>query len=258
MKAHPVADMFPLLDENSDQFKSLLVSIDRNGQYDPIVVDDQGRILDGRNRWRACEVLKREPKVVKFADLKLGKNEDGVDVLPEDFAFDRNFGRRDLTPDQRAIIGAQFEEYIVGGKRGAPVGNGNNNPAKKSEKSKGAKSSPLTFEAKPARKKTRAKLAEKAGVSEHKAQQALDVARTDPALAKDVAAGTVKLSEAAKQTKAAKPSATKPKALEWVDAERQATKALKRVDELAQCVEPKYQPYYYGFLRDELDRRANA
>lgn len=250
--------MFPLLGEQSQQFKSLLASIDRNGQYDAIVIDDEGRILDGRNRWRACELLKREPKIVKFSDLKLGKNEDGIDVLPEDFAFDRNFGRRDLTPDQRAIIGAKFEEYIVGGKRGAPVGNGNNNPAKKEEKSKMTNRSSLTSgpETPKAERTTRAKVAKKAGVSERKAQQALDVARTDPALAKEVAAGKMKLNDAAKQTKAATPSATTHKITKWVDAERQAAKAIKRLDELAQVVEPKYRPYYYGSLRDALDRRA--
>lgn len=248
--------MFPLLDESSEQFKSLLASIDRNGQYDAIVIDDDDRILDGRNRWRACELLKREPKIVKFADLKLGKNEDGIDVLPEDFAFDRNFGRRDLTPDQRAVIGAQFEAYIVGGKRGAPVGNNNSNGSNQHVRTNAADWSQLS--SRPAKRKpeTRKKLAEKAGVSERKAQQALGVVRTDPALAKEVAAGKMKLNDAAKQTKAAKPPATTHKAPKWIDAELQATKAIKRLDELAQVVEPKYRPYYYGFLRDELDRRA--
>jgi hypothetical protein len=203
IKAHPVAEMFPLLDEGSDQFKSLLASIERNGQYDAIVVDDDGRILDGRNRLRACQILEREPKITRFADLHLGLDKEGVPVRPEDFAFDRNFGRRDLTPDQRAIIGAQFAEYIARGKRGAPKGNSN---ASKEEKTNPTNSSELISTPTKPKPDTRKNLAKKAGVSEHKAQQALDIARTDPVLAKDVAAGKVKLAKAHKQ---AKPKPTK-------------------------------------------------
>jgi hypothetical protein len=201
IKAHPVAEMLPVLDEGSDQFKSLLASIDRNGQYDAIVVDDEGRILDGRNRLRACQILRLVPKITRLADLALGLDKEGAPVSPEDFAFDRNFGRRDLTPDQRAIISAQFAEYIAGGKRGAPAGNGNNNPAKKVEKSNAVKSSQLTPAPTTRKPETRKRLAQTAGVSQHKAQQALDVARADPATAKAVAAGKMKLAAAHKQAK---------------------------------------------------------
>ena len=197
--AHPVASMFPLLESGSDQFKKLVVSIKHNGLWHPIVLDAEGRILDGRNRMRACIEAGVEPKFVNFADLKLGINKAGKPVDEAEYACEENFARRDLTPDQRVMITALYSEYLDAIDRGAPKGN------KNAAKKQGDQVVPAKAEP-----KTRAKLAKKANVSERKAQQALNVGRKKPDLAKKVAAGKMKLSEAAKQAEPKKPKRPPP------------------------------------------------
>lgn len=189
---HPVAAMFPLLEETSERFKSLMISIERNGQWDAVVLDSLGRVVDGRNRLRACALLNKEPRFANFSDLELGVNEDGRPVSEDEYAFDKNLARRDLTDDQRVQIYASYEEWLKTAPRGAPKGNTN------AAKTIATVSSQLNSAPKSRAPETRKKLAAKAGVSEHKAQQALNVAREAPALAEQVAAGQLTLLEAAK------------------------------------------------------------
>jgi ParB-like nuclease domain len=49
---HPLADVFPLM--QGAEFKDLLEDIKANGQLEPIVLYEN-KILDGRNRYRACQ-----------------------------------------------------------------------------------------------------------------------------------------------------------------------------------------------------------
>jgi hypothetical protein len=60
---HPFAELFPLLE--GERFDALVDSIKRNGLREPIVLHE-GRILDGRNRFRACEIADVKPRTVKF------------------------------------------------------------------------------------------------------------------------------------------------------------------------------------------------
>ena len=51
---HPAADLFPLLEVESPEFGELVQDMREHGLLLPIVPCD-GKILDGRNRCRACQ-----------------------------------------------------------------------------------------------------------------------------------------------------------------------------------------------------------
>lgn len=94
MKAHPLAALFPMLEEAALQ--ELAWDIRTNGLLEPIVQLD-GMILDGRNRFEACQRAEVEPRFVAFT---------GSDALA--FVASKNLHRRQLTTAQRAIIAAQI------------------------------------------------------------------------------------------------------------------------------------------------------
>ncbi len=105
---------------------------------------------------------------------------------------------------------ANYDAFMEAALRGAPKGNINNNPAAKAEKSNPTNSSELTSTPKKPAPDTRKKLAEKAGVSEHKAQQALHVVRkATPEVNAAVRAGDMSLKDAVKTVVPAKPKGNK-------------------------------------------------
>jgi len=93
---HELCCIFPRC---SDEELQLLVSdIRENGLLTPITLFE-GKILDGRNRYLACEMLNIEPDYVEF---------DGNDPLP--FVVSRNLCRRHLSESQRAMVAAAIIE----------------------------------------------------------------------------------------------------------------------------------------------------
>ena len=92
LEPHPLSKMFPpILPEDFDK---LAADIKLNGLHQPIV-RYQGKILDGNNRYRACEVVKVAPK---FADFT------GDDAAARNHVISANIHRRHLSPDQRREI----------------------------------------------------------------------------------------------------------------------------------------------------------
>jgi site-specific DNA-methyltransferase (adenine-specific) len=93
LASHPAAAIFPMMTEA--EIAALAEDIRINGQHEPIVtLDDQ--ILDGRNRWKACELAGVEPKTVKW---------DGSGNSPTRYVLSLNVRRRQLTPSQLATVG---------------------------------------------------------------------------------------------------------------------------------------------------------
>ena len=76
MKAHPYADILPLLE--GEAFDSLVADIRANGLLEPITIHE-GMILDGRNRYRACEAAGIEPQVPRIRRRRPA----GVRAVPE-------------------------------------------------------------------------------------------------------------------------------------------------------------------------------
>jgi hypothetical protein len=97
---HPVADLFPLL--TGEAFQQLAADIKKNGLREPILLDREGRIIDGRNRYRACNLAGVEPLFVAW---------DGQGTLPE-VALSLNLHRRHLNESQRAMVAARTVKWM--------------------------------------------------------------------------------------------------------------------------------------------------
>jgi hypothetical protein len=103
LKFHKLAELFPLLDKTD--LDELVKDIRENGQIEPIILYE-GEILDGRNRYLACQILGIEPKTEEYK---------GPD--PFKYVISKNLHRRHLTTSQRAMIAAQIANITHGGDR---------------------------------------------------------------------------------------------------------------------------------------------
>lgn len=60
MRVHPLADAFPMMPD--DELEELAEDIRANGLNEPLVIDKEGRLIDGRNRLAACDKASVKPK----------------------------------------------------------------------------------------------------------------------------------------------------------------------------------------------------
>jgi|SRR6516164_3945695 hypothetical protein len=86
-KFHPLADIFPLME--GQEFDELVADIGKNGLQENIVIYED-KILDGRNRYRAC----KGAGVSYFSSAYVGDD-------PLGFIISRNLHRRHLTEEKR-------------------------------------------------------------------------------------------------------------------------------------------------------------
>jgi DNA modification methylase len=100
MEFHEVCSIFPMMSD--EEFAGLKADIEAHGQREP-VWSYQGKVIDGRNRLRACQELGREP---------LTKEWDGDGSLIE-FVVSLNLHRRHLSSGQRAACGTEIEERLA-------------------------------------------------------------------------------------------------------------------------------------------------
>ena len=96
LEPHPLSTMFPPLSE--EDFGKLAADIKLNGLHQHIV-RYQGKILDGNNRYRACELAGVKPT---FADFT------GIDVDARNYVISANIHRRHLSREDRAEIIAKL------------------------------------------------------------------------------------------------------------------------------------------------------
>jgi hypothetical protein len=94
VEIHPLALLIPEI--AADQFAELRSDIESNGLLQPIVLYE-GKVLDGRNRLRACTETGVAPRFESFTGAS-----------PVGFVLSLNVKRRHLTASQRAAIAVEF------------------------------------------------------------------------------------------------------------------------------------------------------
>ena len=97
---HESANLFPLMQPH--EAEELRRDIAEHGQREPIVLHE-GAILDGRNRYLACEALGIEPETTEWQPSG----------SPVDYVLSLNLHRRHLTSSQRAFVALELEKLYA-------------------------------------------------------------------------------------------------------------------------------------------------
>ncbi len=100
MDFHPIANVFPMLPQA--ELETLAADIKANGLHHAITMLD-GKVLDGRNRYVACELAGVAPRFEDFT---------GGDPLA--FVISENIARRHLDESQRAMCAARLANMEEG------------------------------------------------------------------------------------------------------------------------------------------------
>lgn len=99
-KMHPIADMVPPM--TAEEYAELKADIKAHGLHEPITLYE-GKILDGKHRYRACRELGLEIKT------HVWRSEDGT---PLDYIISENVKRRHLTTGQRAALALELRPAV--------------------------------------------------------------------------------------------------------------------------------------------------
>jgi hypothetical protein len=102
MEFHELSNIFPMMSDA--EFAALVEDIREHGLREAIWTHD-GKIIDGRNRFKACEQLGIKPAFRKW---------DGKGSLIS-FVVSLNLHRRHLNESQRAMVAAKIANMGVGG-----------------------------------------------------------------------------------------------------------------------------------------------
>lgn len=208
LQAHPAANAFPMMDH--ERFAELKEHIRVHGLYQPIVLLD-GKILDGRNRYKAIKELADEGIEIKYKPQNYTGN------TPYCSVWGLNAQRRDLIKEQRAAIFVRMEPEIETELRaiGAEVEKEANEKRSEAAKERPRKSDGTLASAPSNRggtgsKKTKknspkrgtaGKLAKKSGLNRSALERQRNLRKNNPKLADDVADGKTKPTEARRQLK---------------------------------------------------------
>lgn len=100
---HPIANIFSLMQSN--ELQQLASDIQENGLKNKIVIYAD-KILDGRNRYKACQLSGVKPEFEQY---------DGDNALQ--YVLSMNLHRRHLNQSQRAVVASRLANMTHGGDR---------------------------------------------------------------------------------------------------------------------------------------------
>jgi protein gp37 len=107
LPAHPVAELFPLIE--GEQFDLLVEDVKGNGLREAIMLTADGRkIIDGRNRARACETGGVAPVYARW---------EGSEAEVTAYILTKNLRRRSLTVGQLAMLGHDLLPFYKSNKK---------------------------------------------------------------------------------------------------------------------------------------------
>lgn len=99
IKYHEYSNFFPLME--GEELAALVTDIKEHGLLEPIVTLN-GEILDGRNRYRACQEAAVSPTFTEYRG-----NE------PLSYVISKNINRRHLNPSQLAVLALEIEPELA-------------------------------------------------------------------------------------------------------------------------------------------------
>ena len=98
---HPLAELMPTTDDID--YRRIRDDIQTHGQKMPLILFE-GKILDGRTRYKACLELNIPPQITVF---------DGSTLEAVNLVASHNFYRRHLSTSQKAIVGSRLARQIA-------------------------------------------------------------------------------------------------------------------------------------------------
>lgn len=259
MKVHPAASLFPLIE--GEDFDDLVFSIKTLGVLQPIIVSN-GVLIDGRNRLRAVTKLRQEGRTISLPTKELDPETPNIC----EYIFDTNAHRRNLTPDQTAMISTDVWPMIAkerDSKQTATQFKPGNNASPDGRRGKESvdpdSDPPIPRDTKQKNEQsTIGQIAKLAGVSRHKAGQAVAMVKAVEAgelpkeIIQEVRQGTKKLVEALpkpvlKPAPEQRPTRMKGIAKSRADDEPEAQKELA-LDHIKQSID-RYLSIEYSSIR---------
>lgn len=182
MKHHPIADVWPMMDEA--KLQELAADIRKNGQLVPVWLYE-GKILDGRNRWAACKIAGVEPKANEYTGDE-----------PTAFAVAMNDRRRHMNKGSLAAVAAELEPFFAADAKRRQRESGGD---KKSQEAKSVMAKmPEPIDRKPSAP-ARKEAAKSVGVGERYVQDAKKVKQEAPEVFERLKAGKITLQDAKRE-----------------------------------------------------------
>jgi len=185
LQPHEYASYYPMMDEQ--EFKILCDDIKDNGyrQDNPIIIFE-GAILDGRNRYNACNLINVLPMFMQFT---------GTDEEAFQYAKSSNLTRKHWTKDVLSTIGAELLPVEKARAKAAMSAGGGDHGNQYTKKVAGCPNTDTPPEKKKA-KRSSAEAGKKVGVSKGMIERAAKLLGKHKDLFEQVKNGKLKLAKA--------------------------------------------------------------